>query len=105
MLDKPAVDEGMLAAQVAATWAVDVAGLVFMPVGLDGHAWGYQVDASGGARYFLKMRRGEFTPAAALLPEFLLTHGVGQVVAPIAAPNGAAGRSFRDYRLLLYPFC
>jgi spectinomycin phosphotransferase len=104
VIDKPGVDERLLAAEVAAAWAVDIANLVFMPVGLDGHAWAYRVDTSDGERYFLKMRRGEFTRAAVLLPGFLGAQGVRQVVAPIDLPDGAAGRGFGDYRLLLYPF-
>lgn len=104
MIDKPDVDEGLLAAEVAAAWAVDVADLVFMPVGLDGNAWAYRLDTSDGRRYFLKMRRGEFTPSAVLLPGFLRAQGVRQVVAPIDLPGGGAGRAFGDHQLLLYPF-
>ncbi|MET8365315.1 aminoglycoside phosphotransferase family protein [Micromonospora sp. NPDC005194] len=104
MFDKPDVDERLLAAEVAAAWAVDVADLVFMPVGLDGQAWAYRVDTSDGERYFLKMRRGEFTQAAVLLPRFLRAQGVRQVVAPIDLPGGGACRGFGDYQLLLYPF-
>nr|WP_204342727.1 aminoglycoside phosphotransferase family protein [Micromonospora terminaliae] len=94
----------MLAAEVAAAWAVDVTDLVFLPLGLDGHAWAYRVDTSDGRRYFLKLRRGEFAPAAVVLPGFLRAQGVRQVVAPIHRPTGGAGHGFGDYRLLLYPF-
>ncbi|MEH1057076.1 aminoglycoside phosphotransferase family protein [Micromonospora sp. CPCC 206171] len=104
MIDKPGVDERLLAAEVAAAWAMDIAGLVFMPVGLDGQAWAYRVDTSDSERYFLKMRRGEFTSAAVLLPGFLRAQGVRQVVAPIDLPDGGTDRGFGDYRLLLYPF-
>ncbi|WP_433283339.1 phosphotransferase enzyme family protein [Micromonospora sp. CA-244673] len=104
MIDKPGVDERLLAAEVAAAWGVDVAGLVFMPVGLDGHAWAYRVDTADGERYFLKLRRGDYTHAAVLLPGFLRAQGVRQVVAPIDLPGGGAVRGFGDHRLLLYPF-
>ncbi|MEU9509148.1 aminoglycoside phosphotransferase family protein [Micromonospora sp. NPDC048170] len=104
MIDKPDVDESLLAAEVAAAWAVDIANIVFMPVGLDGHAWAYRVDTSDGGSYFLKVRLGEFTRAAVLLPGFLRAQGVSQVVAPIDLPDGGASRAFGDYRLLLYPF-
>ncbi|MET8911169.1 aminoglycoside phosphotransferase family protein [Micromonospora sp. NPDC004551] len=104
MIDKPGIDERLLAAEVAAAWAVDVTDLVFLPLGLDGRAWAYRVDTSDGGRYFLKLRHGEFTPAAVLLPGFLRAHGVRHVVAPIDPPDGGAGRGFGDHRLLLYPF-
>ncbi|KAB1138102.1 aminoglycoside phosphotransferase family protein [Micromonospora sp. AMSO12t] len=104
MIDKPGVDERLLAAEVAAAWAMTIVDLVFMPVGLDGHAWAYRVDASDGERYFLKLRRGTFTRAAVLLPGFLKAQGVGQVVAPIDLPDGGACHGFGEYQLLLYPF-
>ncbi|WBB70084.1 aminoglycoside phosphotransferase family protein [Micromonospora sp. WMMD812] len=104
MIDRPGIDERSLAAEVAAGWAVDIADLVFMPIGLDGHAWAYRVDTSDGKRYFLKMRRGEFTRAAVLLPGFLRAQGLGQVVAPIDLPDGGVSRGFGDHQLLLYPF-
>lgn len=46
VIDKPGIDERLLAAEVAAAWAVDVADLVFLPVGLDGQAWAYRIDTS-----------------------------------------------------------
>ncbi|MDO3683469.1 phosphotransferase enzyme family protein [Micromonospora sp. C28ISP2-4] len=104
MIDKPDIDERVLAAEVADAWSVDVTELAFMPVGLDGHAWAYRVETSDGRRYFLKVRRGEFTPAAVLLPSLLRAQGLRQVVAPLDLPEGGTGRGFRDYRLLLYPF-
>ncbi|GAB3350137.1 aminoglycoside phosphotransferase family protein [Micromonospora halotolerans] len=104
MIDKPDVDERLLAAEVAAAWGVDIAELVFMPVGLDGEAWAYRVDTSDGERYFLKMRRGEYTRAAVLLPGFLRAQGIRQVVAPIERPDGGISRGFGEHRLLLYPF-
>ncbi|MFC3503510.1 phosphotransferase enzyme family protein [Micromonospora krabiensis] len=104
MIDKPDVDERSLATEVAAAWGVDVTGLAFLPLGLDGNAWAYRVDAAGGERYFLKLRRGDFARAAVLLPGFLRAQGVRQVVAPIDLPDGGASRPFGDHRLLLYPF-
>ncbi|MFI7606892.1 phosphotransferase enzyme family protein [Micromonospora sp. NPDC049366] len=104
MIDKPDVDERSLAAEVAAAWGVDVAHLAFLPLGLDGNAWAYRVDTSGGERYFLKLRRGDVNRAAVLLPGFLRAQGVRQVVAPIDLPDGGASRAFGEHRLLLYPF-
>jgi hypothetical protein len=98
VIDKPGLDARSLAAEVAAAWAMDVADLVFMPVGLDGQAWAYRIDTSDGKRYFLKLRRGEFTRAAVLLPGFLRAEGVSQVVAPINAHRAELFR--RGYGLL-----
>ncbi|MEV6369064.1 phosphotransferase [Micromonospora musae] len=104
MIDKPDVDERLLATEVAAAWAVDLTSLTFLPVGLDGHAWAYRVDTSEGGRYFLKLRHGEFGRAATRLPGFLRAQGVRQVVAPIDLPDGGSSHRFGAYHLLLYPF-
>ncbi|PTA46582.1 phosphotransferase enzyme family protein [Micromonospora sp. RP3T] len=104
MIDKPDVDERSLAAEVAAAWALDVSALVFLPVGLDGRAWAYRVDTADGGRWFLKLRLGEFTPAAVRLPGLLRARGLRQVVAPIDRPDGGTGHPFGGHHLLLYPF-
>ncbi|HEY8471588.1 MAG TPA: aminoglycoside phosphotransferase family protein [Natronosporangium sp.] len=104
MIDRPDLDERALAAAVAAGWGIEVAGLAFLPVGLDGQAWAYRVDTAGGDRYFLKLRRGEFAPAAVRLPAYLRAQGIAQVVAPLDRPAGGPGHRFGEYRLLLYPF-
>ena len=104
VLDKPGVDERLLTAEVADAWATNLVDLEFMPVGLDGQAWAYRIVTAEGRRYFLKLRRGQFTQAAVLLPGFLRAQGIGQVVAPIERPTGATGHQWGDYQLLLYPF-
>ena len=43
VIDKPGVDERLLAAEVADAWAMDLVDLAFMPVGLDGQAWAYWI--------------------------------------------------------------
>ncbi|NUT34762.1 MAG: aminoglycoside phosphotransferase family protein [Hamadaea sp.] len=103
MIDKPDTDERELAAEVSAAWGVSVTGVSFLPVGLDGQAWAYRVDA-GDERFFLKLRRGDFAPAATLLPGYLRSRGVTQVVAPIELPGGGVCHAVGAYRLLLYPY-
>ncbi|NUR71685.1 MAG: aminoglycoside phosphotransferase family protein [Hamadaea sp.] len=103
MIDPPDIDTRALAAEVADAWAIDVADLVFLPVGLDGQAWAYRVEGADGAR-FLKLRRGEFTAAAVQLPGVLRAYGVQQVVAPIDRPSGGTCHAYGDFQLLLYPF-
>jgi len=104
VIDKPGADERLLVAEVADAWAMDLVDLVFMPVGLDGQAWAYRIVTAAGRHYFLKLRRGQFTQAAVLLPGFLRAQGIGQVVAPIDRPTGAIVHQWGDYQLLLYPF-
>jgi spectinomycin phosphotransferase len=73
--------------------------IVFMPVGMDGSAWAYEVRMVGGGSRFLKVRTGTFTRPALPLPSYLFDHGLPQVVAPIGGV-----RTVQGLRLALYPF-
>ncbi len=95
VIDRPDIDEELLAAQVRAGWDPEVASVAFLPLGLDGRAWAYAVMAGGVERYFLKVR-AERAPIE--VPQFLRTAGLNQVVAPIGET------AWSGYQLLLYPF-
>ncbi|MGC5005456.1 phosphotransferase enzyme family protein [Streptomyces sp. DT203] len=104
VIDKPPIDERSWAGEVAQAWGLDGVELVFLPIGLDGQAWAYRINTAGGDGYFLKVRRGEFAPAAVSLPQYLREQGLTHVVAPLSARSGEAGHVMGDYRMLLYPF-
>jgi spectinomycin phosphotransferase len=99
VIEKPDIPDSVLADGVRDGWGLLVEELAFMPVGLDGAAWAYEVRLVGGGRRFLKVRTDEFTRPARTLPSFLFDHGLPQVVAPIGGVR-AIGR----LRLALYPF-
>ena len=99
MIEKPDITDSVLADGVRDGWGLSVEEVVFMPVGLDGAAWAYEVRILGGGRRFLKVRTGEFTRPALALPSYLFDHGLSQVVAPIGGVHAACG-----LRLALYPF-
>ncbi|MFE4647923.1 hypothetical protein [Streptomyces sp. NPDC056707] len=52
----------------------------------------------------MKVRRGEFAPAAVSLPQYLRAQGLTHVVAPMGTRSGEAGHAMGGYRILLYPF-
>jgi len=99
VIEKPDIPDSVLADGVRDGWGLSVEEVVFMPVGLDGAAWAYEVRIVGGGRRFLKVRTGEFTRPALALPSYLFDHGLRQVVAPIGGVHAACG-----LRLALYPF-
>ncbi len=84
MIDRPDFDERLLGEDVE-----------FLPIGLDGRAWAYRV-----GREFVKLRLGEFAPAAYRLPMFLRDHGLEEVVAPLGEPRPVGD----GFWLLRYPF-
>ncbi|REG01103.1 spectinomycin phosphotransferase [Asanoa ferruginea] len=99
MIEKPDIPDSVLVEGVHDGWGLFVDEVVFLPVGLDGAAWAYEVRILGGGRRFLKVRTGEFTRPALPVPSYLFAHGLTQVVAPIGGVHAASG-----LRLALYPF-
>lgn len=99
MIEEPDIPDSVLADGVRDGWGLAVEEIVFMPVGLDGAAWAYEVRIGGGGRRFLKVRTGEFARPAISVPAYLFSHGLSQVVAPIGGVHVERG-----LRLALYPF-
>jgi spectinomycin phosphotransferase len=104
VLDKPSIDDAVLVDGVGTGWGVAVSGIDFLPIGLDGAAWAYRVDAAPGERYFLKVRRRRPAPASIRLPQILCEQGLHQAVAPIAPLDGQLWHETDGLHLLLYPF-
>ncbi len=104
VIDKPPIDERTMTAEVAQAWGLDGVELVFLPIGLDGQAWAYRINTAGEDGYFMKVRRGEFAPAAVSLPQYLRAQDLTHVVAPMGTRSGEAGHAMGGYRILLYPF-
>jgi spectinomycin phosphotransferase len=98
VIEKPDIAADLLFEGVRGGWGLAVTEIAFMPVGLDGTAWAYDVRTAGG-HYFLKVRSGEYAAPAMILPSYLRDHGIQQVVAPIGGV-----RAVGDLRLALYPF-
>jgi spectinomycin phosphotransferase len=99
VIERPDISDSTLVDGVRDGWGLSVEKIVFMPVGLDGSAWAFEVRMVGGGRRFLKVRAGEFTRPALRLPSYLFDHGLPQVVAPIGGVHAV-----HDLRLALYPF-
>ncbi|WP_199919356.1 phosphotransferase enzyme family protein [Streptomyces sp. NRRL S-1824] len=104
VIDRPPIDERTLTAEVAQAWGLDGVEFVFLPIGLDGQAWAYRINTAGEDGYFMKVRRGEFAPAAVSLPQYLREQGLTHVVAPRGTRSGEAGHAMGGSRMLLYPF-
>jgi spectinomycin phosphotransferase len=104
MLEKPPVADERIVACLRAHYRVEVANLEFLPVGYDHTAWVYRVTATGGQRYFLKLRRGAASAGGAAVADYLKEHGIPEVVAPLTTSTGQLFAPLEDYTLLLYPW-
>jgi spectinomycin phosphotransferase len=104
MLDKPDIEDAVIVAAVRDAIGLDIAQVVFLPLGADFDTAVYKVVAADGAAYFLKLRRGNFDEIAAAIPSYLQTQGIAAVMAPIPATSGQLWTGLDGFRLILYPF-
>ncbi len=104
MLEKPAIHESTIAVALQDGYGLEVASIAFLPLGADPNTAVYRVIDSAGRPFFLKLRRGDFSPISATLPRFLRDHGLTQVIAPIADQGGRLWSDLGDFKLILSPF-
>jgi spectinomycin phosphotransferase len=75
-----------------------------LALGLDSDAAVFRIDATDGARYFLKLKRGDPPARSVLVPRMLRSAGISQVVAPLDTGAGAPWGQIGGASALLYPF-
>jgi spectinomycin phosphotransferase len=104
MLDKPDIQDALIVAALRDAFGLDIAQVVFLPLGADFDTAVYKVVAADGTPYFLKLRRGNFLEIAVAIPRFLQTQGIAAVMAPIPATGGQLWTGLGGFKLILYPF-
>ena len=70
MLDKPDLPDQLIISRVQAEYRLDVTPVTFLPIGYDMNTAVYRVDTPDGTKYFLKLRKGDFTPITVAMPLF-----------------------------------
>ena len=103
MIEPPAIPAALIVTRLLEEYALHADHVAFMPLGADVNTAVYQVEA-GGAKYFLKLRSGDFNEISVSVPKFLEEHGVEAVIPPLANQSGGLWGWLDDYRMILYPF-
>ena len=104
MLQKPDIDENKLILCVRERYGLNVAQVIFLPLGADPNAVVYRAVTDDATSYFLKLRRGVFDEISVLLPKFLSDQGIGQVIIPHTTSAGELWTHWDAYTLILYPY-
>ena len=104
MLEKPTIPDDRIIACVKDAYAIAVAQITFLPLGVDVNAAVYRVVAEDGTAYFLKLRRGAFYEISVTLPKFLHEQGIAQIIPPLVTRSGRLWADMGEFRLILYPF-
>jgi len=104
MLEKPDIQDELIAACLHDEYGLSVAELTFLPLGLDEDSVVYRVVAGDEPPYFLKLRRGRFDEINVAFPKLLADQGVAHVMAPLAAKTGQLWSRLGDFNTILYPY-
>jgi spectinomycin phosphotransferase len=104
MLEKPDLDDRLIAARLQDEYGLQVARVTFLPLGVDVDAAVYRVVTDDDTAYFLKLRRGAFDGMTVAVPRFLSSCGIDAVIAPLATRDGRLWGRVGAYRTILYPF-
>lgn len=104
MLDKPDIPDGPLAGNVSDAFGLRLERLEFLPLGADLNTAVYCGLGADGARYFVKLRFGDFDPMSVALPKYLSERGIGEIIAPLATRAGRLWADLGAFRAIVYPF-
>lgn len=104
MLEKPDLNEALLAQSVEKAYGIVATKLEFLPLGADYDTAVYRVHELDGGTYFLKLRRGELFQPALIVPRMLADRVPGTVIPPIVLADGALSIKFDEFSLSMYPF-
>lgn len=104
MLEKPDIEELKIENCLKEQYGLDVAELNFLPLGNDVNSAAYRVITQNELSFYLKMRRGDFSKAIAVIPKLLHDNGGQQVIAPIPTKDKKLWVSLNAFNLTLYPF-
>lgn len=105
MREPPRLTEERIRATLQTQYGLPVAALTFLPIGNDAASFVYDIVATNGTRYFLKVRtRQGFRAASLAVPRCLHERGIAHIVAPVPTLTGALWVDVGAFVVSLYPF-
>lgn len=103
MLEKPDIKSELIISRLQEEYELRVTDFDFLPLGADLGTAVYRVLAKNGTRYFLKLRKG-FDKLSVVIPLFLKTQGMKEIIAPFETKSKQGWTDFGEYKMILYPF-
>src|SRR4051794_30794337 len=106
MREDPNHDPDLMTTCIATHYGIQAATITFLPIGFDYNASVYDVTASDGTHWFVKIRTGEVAVANLQIPRALSDLGIPNILAPLPTSSGALWCSLDDADavVILYPF-
>jgi spectinomycin phosphotransferase len=104
MLEKPEIKDESIIDALHNQFNLPIASISFLPIGADHNTAVYQAVTRDEIHYFVKLRRGAFDPLSALIPNYLRSQGMAQVIPVIPTQSGNLWTVLDEFTLVLYPF-
>ena len=108
MLEKPDILDQQIISRMKVEYGIKVAGVTFLPLGVDVNTAVYRVDTPDSRSYFLKLRKGLFDPICVAIPHLLSQRGIQNVIPPVenrkSQLSGRLSSRSTKYRMMLYPY-
>jgi spectinomycin phosphotransferase len=103
MLTKPNIPDELIISRLQEEYGFRVTSLTFLPLGADMGTAVYRVVAEDKTACFLKLRKG-FDETSVLVPLFLKSRGIKEILAPFETKSKQGWTNFGEYKMILYPF-
>ncbi|MGA7672004.1 MAG: aminoglycoside phosphotransferase family protein [Nitrolancea sp.] len=103
MLEKPNLPDEKITDHIRSEFGLTVESLEFLPIGADADTAVYRA-ITNETLYFVKLRGGDFDEMTIVVPHFLETHGISQLIAPIPTNDGHLWTSLDRFAVILSPF-
>lgn len=104
MLTEPDITDEAIVTCATESFVLRISNATFLPIGADVNSAVYRLTTHDGARYLLKLRRGNFDEIAVRVPAYLHARGISRVMAPLATPTKELWASAHGFAWVLYPF-
>lgn len=85
-------------------YGIEVANLIFLPLGADVSASVYKAETSDGQSYFVKLKRGHQSDTSVKLLALLQSFGIQEIIPPIKTIDSKLIHHSSDFSLIVYPF-
>lgn len=105
MLEKPELKDEQIINCLRDEYGLGAENISFLPLGADVNSSVHRVVTKDGTNYFVKLRKGDlFNEASVVIPNFLSTLGIKQVIPPLTTQTGQLWANINPFIVILYPF-
>jgi spectinomycin phosphotransferase len=105
MLEKPALEDEQIINRLQEEYGLSIEIISFLPLGADVSSSVYRAITIDKEYYFVKLRKGGlFKKSSVVIPNFLSTSGMKQVIPPLKTKTGQLWINITHFIAALYPF-